>query len=66
MFPRLLKAALKSGVLLDVLAVLIQGGRPDATELPAAQHWLKKVTRIHCSLLQQRWFKDPSIIKKVR
>jgi len=36
-----LEAALERGVLLHVLAVLLQGGRPDGLQLPASQHRLE-------------------------
>ena len=35
------KSALKSRVLLDVLAVLIEGGRTNRLELASRQHWLE-------------------------
>ena len=38
-----LEAALEGGVLLDVLAVLVEGGRADGAELAAREHRLQKV-----------------------
>jgi hypothetical protein len=43
----LLEAALQSRILLNVLAVLVQGGRADAAQLAAAQHGLQQVACIH-------------------
>lgn len=43
----LLEAALQSRILLDVLAVLVQGGRANAAQLAAAQHGLQQVACIH-------------------
>ena len=43
----LLEAALQRGVLLDVLPVLVQGGRADAAQLAAGQHRLEQVPGIH-------------------
>ena len=43
----LLETALQRGVLLNVLPVLVQGGRADAAQLPAAQHGLQQVAGIH-------------------
>mmetsp|Transcript_3709 Transcript_3709/g.10722 ORF Transcript_3709/g.10722 Transcript_3709/m.10722 type:complete len:212 (-) Transcript_3709:1075-1710(-) len=43
----LLEAPLQGRVLLDVLAVLIQGGRADATQLPTAEHRLEQVAGVH-------------------
>ena len=45
----LLETAFKSGVLFDVLAVLIQGCCADHAELATGQHGLEHVARIHCS-----------------
>ena len=42
-----LEAALEGRVLLDVLAVLVQGGRADAVQLAAGQHGLEQVARVH-------------------
>ena len=41
-----LKAALQRRVLFDVLAVLVQRGRPDATQFTASQLWLEHIGRI--------------------
>ena len=41
-----LEAALEGGVLLDVLAVLVEGGGADALQLAAAQRWLEDVGRV--------------------
>ena len=43
----LLEAAFQRGVLLDVLAVLVQGGGADAVQLAARQRRLEHVARIH-------------------
>ena len=43
----LLEAALQCGVLLDVLAVLIQGGRTDQAQLATGKHGLEHVARVH-------------------
>lgn len=39
----LLEAALQGRVLLNVLAVLIQSGGPNAAQLPSAQHGLQQI-----------------------
>src|SRR5690606_3893359 len=43
----LLEAALKSGVLLNVLAVLVESRRADTLELTAAERGLDDVRRVH-------------------
>ena len=43
----LLEAALQCGVLLDVLAVLIQGGRTDQAQLATGKHGLEHVACVH-------------------
>ena len=45
-----LETTLKSGILLDVFAVLIQGGSADAVQLASCQHRLEEVTGIHAAL----------------
>ena len=45
-----LETTLKSGILLDVFAVLIQGGSADAVQLASCQHRLEEVTGIHTAL----------------
>ncbi len=45
-----LEAALERGVLLDVLAVLVEGRRPDRVELAAGQHRLEQVRGVHRAL----------------
>ena len=45
----LLETALKSGVLFDVLAVLIQGCCADHAELATSQHGLEHIARVHCA-----------------
>jgi len=45
-----LEAALEGGVLLDVLAVLVEGGGADAVQLPAREHGLEHVAGVHCAL----------------
>ena len=42
-----LEAALQGGVLLDVLAVLVERGRADAVQLAAGQHRLEQVAGVH-------------------
>src|SRR5262249_33432859 len=42
-----LETAFESGVLLDVLAVLVQGGGPDALEFAAAESRLDNIGGIH-------------------
>ena len=46
----LLEAALQGGVLLDVLAVLVERGRADQPQLAAGQHRLDHVARVHRGL----------------
>ena len=46
----LLEAALQGGVLLDVLAVLVQGGRADQAQLAAGEHRLDHVAGVHRGL----------------
>ena len=43
----LLEAAFQRGVLLDVLAVLVERGRPDQPQLTAGQHRLDHVAGVH-------------------
>mmetsp|Transcript_74057 Transcript_74057/g.176583 ORF Transcript_74057/g.176583 Transcript_74057/m.176583 type:complete len:274 (+) Transcript_74057:1346-2167(+) len=43
----LLETPLQRRVLLDVLAVLIHGGGPNAAQLPPRQHGLQQVRRVH-------------------
>ncbi len=43
----LLEAALEGRILLDVLLVLVEGRGSHATELPAGEHRLEHVGRIH-------------------
>ncbi len=50
----LLEAALQGGVLLDVLAVLVQGGRADQAQLAAGQHGLEHVAGVHGALGRAR------------
>ncbi len=45
-----LEAALERGILLDVLAVLVERGRADAVQLPARQHRLEHVAGVHGAL----------------
>ena len=45
-----LETALQGGVLLDVLAVLVEGGGPDRSQLPARQHRLQQVGGVHGAL----------------
>ena len=45
-----LEAALQGGVLLDVLAVLVEGGGPDQAQLAAGQHGLDHVAGVHGAL----------------
>ncbi|GBC78646.1 hypothetical protein HRbin08_02142 [bacterium HR08] len=42
-----LEAAFERGVLLDVLAIFVEGRRPDAPELAAREHRLQEIARIH-------------------
>ena len=42
-----LEAALQGGVLLDVLAVLVEGGGADQAQLAAGQHGLDHVAGVH-------------------
>ena len=46
----LLEAAFEGGVLLDVLAVLVEGGGADHAELATGQHGLDHVARVHRAL----------------
>src|SRR4029453_11592028 len=45
-----LEASLEGGVLLDVLAVLVEGRGADGVELAAREHRLEQVGRIHRAL----------------
>ncbi len=49
-----LEAPLQGGVLLDVLAILIERGRPDRAQLAACQHRLEHVCRVHGALRRAR------------
>ena len=42
-----LEAAFQGGVLLDVLAVLVERGRADAVQFAAGQHRLEQVAGVH-------------------
>ena len=42
-----LEAALEGRVLLDVLAILVEGGRADRVQFPARQHGLEHVRRVN-------------------
>src|SRR5579859_6033179 len=46
----LLEAAFESGVLLNVLAVFVERGSPDAAQLTSRQHGLEDITCIHGSV----------------
>ena len=45
-----LEAPLQGGVLLDILAVLVEGGGADAVQLAPGQHGLEQVARVHGAL----------------
>ena len=45
-----LEAPFEGGVLLDVLAVLVEGRRPDRVQLTAGQHRLEQVAGVHGAL----------------
>jgi hypothetical protein len=49
-----LEAALQGRVLLDVLAVLVQGGRADHAQLAAGEHGLQHVAGVHGALGRAR------------
>ena len=49
-----LEAALERGVLLDVLAVLVERGRADAAQLAAGEHRLDDVAGVHRALGRAR------------
>ena len=49
-----LEAALQRGVLLDVLAVLVERGRADAVQLAAREHRLEHVRGVHRALGRAR------------
>ena len=42
-----LEAPLERGVLFDIFAVFVQGGRTDAVEFAAGEHGFEQVARIH-------------------
>ena len=46
----LLESALQSGILFDVLAVLVKSRRADAVELASGEFWLQQVACVHSSL----------------
>mmetsp|Transcript_12116 Transcript_12116/g.26901 ORF Transcript_12116/g.26901 Transcript_12116/m.26901 type:complete len:212 (+) Transcript_12116:1745-2380(+) len=46
-----LEAALQSGVLLDVLPVLVHRRGPNALELSSRQSWLEEIRRVHAAAL---------------
>ncbi len=46
----LLEPALQGGVLLDVLPVLIEGGRADEAQLTTGEHRLEHVACVHCGI----------------
>ena len=50
----LLEPALQGGVLLDVLAVLVEGGGPDQPQLAPGQHRLDHVAGVHGPLGRRR------------
>ena len=45
-----LETTLKSGILLDILTVLIERSRTDTVQFASSQHGLQKVARIHSTL----------------
>ena len=45
-----LESSLERGVLLDVLAILVERGRPDAVQLTARQRWFEQVGGVHRTL----------------
>ena len=45
-----LEPPLQSGVLFDILAVLVEGGGADAVELAPGQHGLEEIARVHGAL----------------
>ena len=45
-----LETTLKRGVLLDILAVFVEGGRAYAVEFAARQHRFQKVAGVHCAV----------------
>ena len=45
-----LKATLKSGILLDVEPVFVEGRSPNTVEFPPSQHRLEQIPGIHCPL----------------
>ena len=42
-----LKPAFERGVFLDIFAIFVQRGGPDAMQLTARQHWFQQVARVH-------------------
>ena len=44
-----LEAAFQSGILLDILAVLVQGGGTDTVQLATGQHGFQQVARVHAA-----------------
>lgn len=57
----LLEAPLQSGVLLNVLPVLVKGCRADAPQLPTAQHWFQQVAGVHSTLHIKKLFQSKSL-----
>jgi len=49
-----LEAALERGIFLDVLAVFVQRRRADRVQLPAREHGLEHVARVHRALCRAR------------
>ena len=49
-----LETPLKRGVLLDVLAILVERRRADAVQLAARQHGLEQIARVHRALALAR------------
>ena len=57
-----LEAALESGVLLEVLAVLIQGGCAHSLELPTSQKWLQNARCVNSALGSSRTHQGVNLI----
>ncbi len=49
LYQNALEPPLEGGILLDVLAILVEGGRADTVELAAGQHRLEKISGVHRS-----------------
>ncbi len=59
-----LKPTLERRVFLDILPVLVEGGRADTVQLAAGQHGLEQVARIHAAFGLARTYNGMQLVDK--